>query len=251
MARFTNKVCLICGAKGAANEIAKIVSSEGGTVIINDADKALVDAITAPVAAKMNLGTSGDDSKKLVAEVLTKYKAIHSLVINFDEYDAAKMRSENVTVEAYRKVMDGNVTPTFHILAAVREHLRTKQESGEQGSVVILGSIAGLSGLSIGSLYAAAKAAQFGIVRGVAKEFGRFANVNGIAQGFYSEKVNRPGPKDKEKKDYLTMKTARADMDLMYPDVAKMAVYLASEDAKMISGQVIPVDGGIWLRVQA
>jgi enoyl-[acyl-carrier-protein] reductase (NADH) len=37
----------------------------------------------------------------------------------------------------------------------------------------------------------------------------------------------------------------------MYPDVAKMAVYLASEDAKMISGQVIPVDGGIWLRVQA
>ncbi len=251
MARFTNKVCLICGAKGAANEIAKIVCAEGGTVVINDVDKALTDAITAPVAAKMNLGTSGDDSKKLVAEVLAKYKAIHSLIINFDEYDAAKVRMENVTVEAYRKVMDGNVTPTFHILAAIREHFRAKQDTGEQATVVILGSTAGLSGLSIGGLYAAAKAAQFGIVRGVAKEFGRFANVNAIAQGFYSEKVNRPGPKDKEKKDYLTMKAARSDKDLTYPDVAKMAAYLASEDANMISGQVIPVDGGIWLRVQA
>ncbi|NMC06098.1 MAG: SDR family oxidoreductase [Candidatus Lokiarchaeota archaeon] len=251
MARFTNKVCLICGAKGAANEIAKIVSSEGGTVVINDPDKALTDAISAPVADKMNLSTSGEDSKKLVAEVLAKHKAIHSVIVNFDEYDAAKTRSENITVEAYRKVMDGNVTPTFHILAAVREHFRAKQETGEQASVVILGSVAGLSGLSIGSLYAAAKAAQFGMVRGVAKEFGRFANVNGIAQGFYSEKVNRPGPKDKEKKDFLTMKTARADQDLTYVDVAKMAAYLASEDAKMISGQVIPVDGGLWLRVQA
>jgi 3-oxoacyl-[acyl-carrier protein] reductase len=268
MAKFEGKTMLIAGCKGVADELARLICEEGGTVIVNDPDSALTDAITAPVALKLNYGTSMEDSSAMIEEIIGKwtmdeatktvnhesegkFEKLDVVVMNFDEYEAAKLRTEQVTKEAYRTVMDGNVTPTFHLFAAIRDHFRAKQDSKEQASVLILGSVAGLSGLSIGSLYAAAKAAQFGMTRSMAKEFGKFANVNAIAQGFYSEKTNRPGPKDKEKKDFLSTKTALADEELTYADVAHFAAFLVSESARMISGQIMAMDGGLWLRVQA
>lgn len=251
MARYTNKIVLIAGAAGAANELAGIICSEGGKVVVNDPDPANLALITAPVAEKLQLGTSAEDSRKLVDGIIQKHGKIGALVINHDEYKASKKRSEQITVEDYRAVMEGNLHPAFHLMAAIRDHYREAQESGEHRTILILSSVAGLSGLSIGSLYAAAKGAIHGMVRSVAKEYGRFATVNGIAQGFFSEKQGPVGPKDRDKKDYMVTKTAQSDKDLKYVHVAKAAAFLASEDAAMITGQVIPVDGGIWLRVQA
>ncbi len=269
MGRFDNKLVLICGCKGAADEIAKIICSEGGKVIVNDPDKALTDQITAPVVEKMNYGTSMDESRSMIEKIVGKYRtdeatkevvkeadgkypALHAVICNYDEYEASKMRTDQITVDVFNKVMDINVNSVFHLLGAVRDHFRSKQGTTEQATVLLMSSTLGLAGIAaLGTLYAAAKGAVNGLVRGVAKEFGRFANVNGIAQGLYAEKKNLVGLKDRYKGDYMLTSSARSKEDLKYTDVAKMAAYLASEDARMISGQIISVDGGLWLHVQA
>nr|MDO8118810.1 hypothetical protein [Candidatus Sigynarchaeota archaeon] len=74
MGRFDKKIVLIAGCKGAADEIAKIICSEGGTVIVNDPDKALTDEITAPVAEKMNFGISMEDSRSMIEKIIGKWR---------------------------------------------------------------------------------------------------------------------------------------------------------------------------------
>lgn len=262
MGKFTDKVVLIAGCKGAANAIADIICSEGGTVLVNDPDASVLETITAPVAEKYNLSTSRDDTQKLVDGALEKYKVIHSLVINYDEFKAAKNRIVNYSLEDWDKIIDINVKSVFRLFACIRGHFREcgppkesvdmNWRTGEQATIVVLSSLAGVSGLGAASLYAAAKGSVNGMVRSIAKEFGKFANVNAIAQGFYSEKKNRVGPKYRSKKNFMISSTARAQRgDLKYEDVASAAAFLASEDARMISGQIINVDGGLWLHVQA
>lgn len=269
MGRFDGKVVLIAGAKGAAYEIASILCDEGATVIVNDPNSALTDAIEAPVTEKLNYGTSMEETRAMIDELVGswvtddatkqtnkesdgKYPALHAVIMNYDEYEVCKMRADQLTLDAYNKAMDINVRSLFHLFGAIREYYRSKQGTKEQASIVVMTSVVGLAGLTqLSTLYAAAKGAVNGLIRCVAKEFGRYANVNGVSQGFYSEKKNLVGPKDRLKGDYQLQMTDRAKDELTYKDVAKMAVYLASDDARMISGQIISVDGGLWLRVQA
>ncbi|MBN2150417.1 MAG: SDR family oxidoreductase [Candidatus Lokiarchaeota archaeon] len=270
MGRFDKKVVLIAGCKGAANEMAKIICAEGGTVIVNDPDKTLTDAIDAPVAEKLNYGLSMEDGRKLV-EYLTgkcktddatkqmtresegKYPSLDVVIFNYDDYNVCKMRADMITVEAYRKAMDINVNSLFHLGGALREQFKWQGEKGKLAKLLLMSSIVGIAGISqLGSLYAAVKGAVNGLVRCIAKEYGRFACVNGIAQGFYAESKNLVGMKDRLKGEFTIITgTARAKADLKYTDVAKMAAYLVSDDADMISGQIIAVDGGLWTRVQA
>src|SRR5271157_4513388 len=269
MGRFDGKTVLIAGCKGAADEIAKIICEEGGTVIVNDPDSSLTDAIEAPVAEKLNYGTSMEDTRAMIDELIGKwvtdettkqsskesdgkYSALHAVIMNYDEFEVCKMRADQLTLEAYNTAMDVNVRSLFHLFGAIREYYRSKQGTKEQASVVVMTSVVGLAGLTqLSTLYAAAKGAVNGMIRSAAKEFGRYANVNGVSQGFYSEKKNPVGPKDRLKGDYQLQMTDRAKEELTYNDVAKMVAYLASDDAHMISGQIISVDGGLWLRVQA
>ncbi len=269
MGRFDKKVVLIAGCKGAANEIAKIICAEGGTVIVNDPDKALTDAIDAPVAEKLNYGISMEDSRKMI-EYITgkcktddatkqmtresegKYPALDVVIFNYDDYSSCKMRADQITVDAYRKAMDINVNSLFHLGGSLREQFKWQSEKGKLAKFLLMTSIIGLAGISqLGSLYAAVKGAVNGLVRCIAKEYGRFASVNGLAQGLYAESKNLVGMKDRLKGEYMLTSTARAKADLKYVDVAKMAAYLVSDDADLISGQIIAVDGGLWTRVQA
>jgi NAD(P)-dependent dehydrogenase (short-subunit alcohol dehydrogenase family) len=269
MGRFDNKVVLIAGCKGAANDMAKIICAEGGKVIVNDPDKALTDGIDAPVAEKLNYGISMDDSHKLI-EYLTgkcktddttkqmvresggKYPELSAVIFNYDDYGSCKMRADQITVEAYKKAMEINVHSLFHLGGALREQFKWQGEKGQQATLLLMTSIVGLAGISqLAALYSAVKGAVNGLVRCIAKEYGRFANVNGLAQGLYAESTNLVGMKDRLKGDYMITSTARSKEDLKYTDVAKMAAYLVSDDARMISGQIISVDGGLWVRVNA
>ncbi len=269
MGKFDNKVILIAGCKGAADEMAKIICADGGKVIVNDPDKALTDAIEAPVAEKLNYGISMEESHKLI-EYLTgkcktddatkqmvresggKYPELSAVIFNYDDYSSCKMRADQITAEAYKKAMEINVHSLFHLGGALREQFKWQGEKGQQATLLLMTSIVGLAGMSqLASLYAAVKGAVNGLVRCIAKEYGRFANVNGLAQGLYAESKNLVGMKDRLKGDYMITSTARSKDDLKYTDVAKMAAYLVSDDARMISGQIISVDGGLWVRVNA
>ncbi|MHA1681389.1 MAG: SDR family NAD(P)-dependent oxidoreductase [Promethearchaeota archaeon] len=250
--KVKDKTILITGAKGAANAIAELLCESGAKVIINDDDVKAMEYIVAPVAEKMIYGTSREECDKLVADVIEKYGRIDGLVINYDEYKAGKKRLDQYTVEDYDTIMNKNVYPVFHMLGAVRMHFRERQDTPkDQPAVLIMTSLVGSAGLDLATMYAAAKGAVNGLIRATAKEFGKFARVNGIAQGFYAEKKNSVGPKDRQKKFFMITSTYMSRYDLKFTDVAPLAALLMSDDGKLISGQIYHVDGGLWLRVQA
>jgi len=58
------------------------------------------------------------------------------------------------------------------------------------------------------------------------------------------------GPKERIKKDYLLTQTAICDKPLTFQDIAPLATFLASDDAVAINGQVMNVDGGLWLKLE-
>ncbi|MHA1370629.1 MAG: SDR family NAD(P)-dependent oxidoreductase, partial [Promethearchaeota archaeon] len=228
--------------------------------IVNDPDNANLDLITAPVAEKFNMDTTikmietdeGPIAKmELIEKIIEKYEKINGIIINHDNFKIAKNRIEKYAPEDFDKIIEENVYPYFHFAAAIRNHFRKRQGTDELATMLMMTSIVAKSGMSAGSLYAAAKGAINGMIRSLAKEFGRFATVNGIAQGFYAVKKGAVGPRDREKGNFMITKTARSDQPLMPEDVARIAAYLVSKDAKMISGQIYNVDGGLWLNVES
>ncbi len=102
----------------------------------------------------------------------------------------------------------------------------------------------------MGSVYASLKGSMVGLNKSLAREFGRFANVNAVAFGPLSEK-GIAGVEDRAKKQYMVTSTdIGQNKDITIDKVAPLVVFLASSDADCIAGQTFSVDGGIWLKLE-
>lgn len=186
---------------------------------------------------------------ELVNKIVSEYGHLDAVISNFDYF--AKGKIEKSDDALYDSLRTQNAGPTFHLMAAVREQFSKQRKAmGIFGKVVILTNIVGKSGMALGSLYSAFKGANIGLVKCLAREFARFANVNGIAHGPIGEKKAQ-GPKDRIKKNFLATKTELANSPLTFENIAPLAKYLASDDASAITGQVMNVDGGLWLKLEA
>jgi NAD(P)-dependent dehydrogenase (short-subunit alcohol dehydrogenase family) len=185
----------------------------------------------------------------LVNTIVKEYGHLDAVISNFDYFAKGKItKSDDALYEALRTQ---NAGPTFHLMAAVREQFsKQRKATGSFGKVVILTNIVGKSGMALGSLYSAFKGANIGLVKCLAREFARFANVNGIAHGPIGEKKAQ-GPKDRIKKNFLATKTELANAPLTFENIAPLVTYLASDEASAITGQVMNVDGGLWLKLEA
>jgi 3-oxoacyl-[acyl-carrier protein] reductase len=113
----------------------------------------------------------------------------------------------------------------------------------ENGRVINVSSVSGLSGNFGQANYAATKAGMVGFTKTLSKELGKQKiTVNAIAPGFIKTEMTNKIPKEILEK-YLELIPSR---EIGRPeDVANLAVFLASDEAKYISGQVIRVDGGL------
>lgn len=270
--RLEGRSALITGAaRGIGAQIAKRFSEEGAAVIINDlnldaaqatadalggwaiacdvSDPDAVNAMFGEVAKRTerldilvnNAGISGLEGDDVARERLQKsYKTDVELGSNEPAIQAPPIL--DVSNEAWLKMLAVHLNGTFYCSrAAVRLMIRDSKKTAGGAAIINMGSIMGTSGGAGAAAYCAAKAGVLGFSRSLARELAEYnVRVNALAPGhIHTDMIS--------------------SLDAMFPaliaqtpmgrigdtdDIAWAAVYLASDEAKFVTGQTLSPNGG-------
>lgn len=244
--QLDGKVALVTGAsRGIGHAIALKLAAAGADVAVNysgseDAAQATVDAILAlgrkAIKVKANVG-SADDVAAMVATVHETFGHIDILVNNAGiTRDGLLMRMKD---SDWDDVININLKSVYLVTKAVSK-IMMKQRSGK---IINMTSVVGVTGNAGQANYSASKAGVIGFTKTCAKELAsRGITVNAIAPGFIHTDMTDVLP-DKVKN---AMVEAIPLHRMAEPDeVANVALFLASELASYVTGQVINVDGGM------
>ena len=227
------------GAKGIGRGIVEALIEAGATVIIADIDT------TAGNNTAKELGcdfvaldvTNQALCQTRIKEVIEKYGRLDILCSNTGIFPQATI--EEMTEKDWDFMQEVNVKGTFFIVQAA---LKVMKKQG-YGRVIITSSITGnITGFPGWSHYGASKAAQLGFMRSAALEYARFGiTVNAVLPGnILTEGLEAQG------ETYLNqMRATIPTHTLGEPkDIGYAAAFLASKEAKYITGQTIIIDGG-------
>ena len=248
MFALAGKIALVTGAsRGIGATIARQLASAGATVVVNynsnaDAAAAVVSDIAAAggqsVALQADVSQT-DAASELVKAVQKQYGKLDILVNN-----AGTTRDNLIMLmkeEDWDYVIDTNLKSAWNCSKAAAR-IMLKQRSGR---IINITSVAGIAGNAGQSNYSASKAGLIGLTKSLAKEIGpRNVTVNAIAPGFVPTDLTNDiivQMKDKIIEHTSLQRLGTAE------DVAALAVFLASDEAGFITGQVIAVDGGMVL----
>ena len=241
-----HKVVLVTGgSRGIGRAVALACAREGANVIINYAGNAkaaqeVVEKITdmgrRALAVQADVSKS-EDVERLVQEALDDFGRIDALVNNAGiTRDNLIMRMKE---EDWDAVLATNLKGVFLCTKAVTKGMM-KQRSGR---VINMTSVVGVMGNAGQANYAAAKAGVIGLTKATAKELAsRGITVNAIAPGFINSEMTEvlsENVKEAMVKVIPLGKMGEAE------DVAEATVFLASDSARYITGQVLHVDGGM------
>lgn len=239
------KVALVTGAgRGIGSAIAKALAREGAVVIINyngsgERAKELAEEIgRSGNAAVYGCDVSDFDAcGKMIGDITDQYGHLDILVNNAGiTRDGLIMKMSEDDFDA---VIATNLKGAFHTIRHASRHL-IKQRSG---SIINISSISGVSGNAGQTNYSASKAGLIGLTKSTAKELAsRGITCNAIAPGFIETEMTdaMPGSARKAVLERIPLKRPGKT-----EDIAELAVFLASEKASYITGQVICVDGGM------
>lgn len=240
------KVAVVTGAsKGIGREIARALAKEGYEVFINylsneEKAKKLQEEINAFGGSCSLLQGDVSDFKKaeeMMEKVFETCGRIDVLVNNAGiTKDQLMLR---MTEQDFNDVMDTNLKGTFHCIKGVSRRM-LKQRFGK---IINMSSIVGITGNIGQSNYAASKAGIIGMTKSLAKEFAsRNIQVNAVAPGFIETEMTDKIPEKIREEMIKSIPLQRMGKP---EDVANMVVFLASEKADYITGQVFQVDGGM------
>ena len=204
----------------AAEEVKASVEAAGGTAILCQADIADSAAVEA-----------------MVANVVKEFGTIDILVNNAGiTRDTLLMRMKD---EDFAKVLDTNLKGVFYCTKAVAKLMMKKRS----GRIVNMASVVGLVGNAGQTNYAAAKAGVIGFSKSAAKELAsRGITVNVVAPGFIGTDMTAGLPESVKEKMLTDIPLGRMGEA---EDVANAVLFLASDQASYITGQVVNVDGGM------
>ncbi|KAA3661171.1 MAG: SDR family NAD(P)-dependent oxidoreductase [Chloroflexi bacterium] len=250
--RLKNKVTIITGAgRGIGRGIAEAFAREGARVVVADLDAEMAQACADGIVARGETAVSHptdvsnpEQVEGMVIRAVDEYGRLDILVSNAG-IGGRKFGDGPVhdcTVDGWDTIMNVNLRGTFLACKyALPELLKTK------GCIITMSSVLGLvgtQGLYDTHAYMTSKAAIIGLTRNIATHYAKDGvRANSIAPGLV---------------DTVMAKRTKADPDLLTQvgfwqplgpvgevgDVAETAVFLASSDAKFITGTIIPVDGG-------
>ena len=241
------KVAIVTGAsKGIGAAIARGLAAEGASVVVNYASsKAGADKVVAEIekAGGKAVAVQGDvskavDVKQMFAEAYEAYGRLDILVNNAGVYQFAPL--EDVTEAEYRRQFDTNVLGP---ILATKEAVQRFPAEG--GSVINVSSVASTKGLPGATIYGATKGALDQITRNHANELApKKVRVNTIAPGgVETEGTHTAGVIGSDFEKQMVAGTPLGRMG-QPDDIARVAVFLASDAAGWITGERIAVAGG-------
>ena len=249
MGKLAGKTAVVTGAsKGIGAGIAKAFGKEGANVVVNYArDKEDAEKVAAAIekAGGKAITVQADVSRQAdvdrLFEVTKKtFGTVDVLVNNAGVYEFAPI--DQVTEASYRRMFDLNVLGT---VLSTQAALKSMNGSG---SIINVSSVAALTPIPTGSLYSATKGAVDVITRRLAEELGpRKIRVNSLAPGLVeTEGTRAAGTSEGNFKETIVARTPLGRVGTV-DDIAKVAVFLASDDSGWITGEVLPVGGGARL----
>ena len=243
---LTGKTAIVTGgSRGIGRAVSLLLAREGANVAIVYAGNTAAAEETKQQAESLGAAAAvfqcdvADEQAvaDMVKAVKTQFGSVDILVNNAGiTRDGLLMRMKEADWQA---VLDTNLTGVYHCTKAVSK-LMMKQR---QGAVINLSSVVGETGNAGQANYAAAKAGIIGFTKAVAKELAsRNIRVNAVAPG-YVETDMTAGLPDSAKEDML--RSIPLGRPATAGDVAQAVLFLASDQAKYITGQVLNVDGGM------
>jgi 3-oxoacyl-[acyl-carrier protein] reductase len=247
MSKLKNKVAVVTGAsKGIGAAIAKSLAAEGASVVVNYASsKAGADKVVAEItkAGGKAVAVGGDVSKAAEAQgiidaAVKNYGHLDILVNNSGVYEFGTV--EEITEASFHKMFNVNVLGTLLVTQAAIKHLRDGASIINIGSAITRLKPAGTA------VYTATKGAIDTITSVFAKEFGaRKIRVNSINPGLVeTEGTHTQGVIGSDFEKNIIPQTPLGRIGNT-SDIAKVAVFLASDDSGWLTGELLPASGGL------
>ncbi len=244
---LSDKVAIVTGAsRGIGRLLAIALTGQGAKVVVSARNLEALQKLTAEIKAEGGeaLAVAGDvaiedDANDLIKQAVAAYGQVNILINNAGiTRDGLLLRMKDADWDA---VLDTNLKGAFHCIRAVAK-VMSKQRSGR---IINISSVVGEMGNSGQANYCASKAGLLGLTKSVARELARRnVTVNAITPGFIVTDMT----------DNMTDK-ARETMTEQIPlgrlgaaeDVANAVLFLASDQSAYITGQVLGVNGGLYM----
>lgn len=246
MSDLKDQIALVTGgSRGIGRAIALELGRRGATVVINyqssaDAANAVLEEIKASGGDGMTMQADVSDAEQvdvLFKAVVQAYGKVDILVNN------AGTTRDNVIMllkpEDFDAVIDTNLRSAW-LCSRAASRLMMKKRSGR---IINITSVVGIAGNGGQTNYSASKAGMIGLTKSLAKEIAsRGITVNAVAPGFIETDMTAKLSEDILKQAIAAIPLGRSGQP---EDVAKAVVFLASDAASYITGQVLVVDGGM------
>jgi 3-oxoacyl-[acyl-carrier protein] reductase len=232
--RGIGRAAVQCFARLGANVVVNYLRDENAaTAVVNEAKAAGVDALALQADV-----SRADQSQRLIDATIERFGRVDFLVCNAGIWEGAAV--DEMTEEAWDRTIDLNLKGTWAVCRAAVPQMKQQKF----GRIVIVSSTAGQRGEANVSHYAASKGGQISFTKSLATELGPFGiNVNSVAPGWVDTDMCAEVFADqsfrKSIEDLIPIGRVAAPVDIAWP-----IVFLCSEWARHINGEILNVNGG-------
>ena len=254
--RLQGKIALVTGTarpRGVGNSFAKLFAREGAQVALTDIDDHLWDCVKAlqhagfeAIGFRTDL-TKLDDVREMVKKIVDKFGRIDILCNVAGKSVPPRPPFLEMSVEYWDMVMDRNLRTTFNCCKAVLPYMVEQK----YGKVINVGSPTGpMTVYRYSAAYAASKGAVMALTKALALEMGEFnITVNTILPGDIDTADKPWTPKDGPRDLSIFSKHLRPPISrpAMSEEIADLALFLATDESRFITGTEILVDGGLTI----
>ena len=240
--RLHNKTAVITGAgRGIGRAIAEVFAREGARVAVADIDtetaRATAAALPTPGLALAMDVTDKPAIGRAVEETITHFGQLDILINNAGYVTFSTF--EDCSEEVWDRIVDINMKGTFLCSQAVIPHMKSRGT----GVIISMSSLAAKTGgLAAGPPYAAAKAGVSALTLGLARSLAAHGiRANAISPGVIDTPMTASPAHDTVKAQIPLGQVGQPE------DVANCALFLASDEAKHITGEIVDVNGGLFM----
>jgi len=245
---FKDKTVVITGAsRGIGRSIAESFAKEGANVAICSTNDAKAKEIAKEISTQYEVQAFGkgvdirafDSVSEFIKDIVDKFGKIDVLVNN------AGITKDNLLLRLdetdWNDVIETNLNSIFNTTKSVIKFMLKKKH----GRIINISSVVGLMGNPGQSNYAASKAGMVAFTKSIAREYGKKnITINAVAPGFIQTDMIETLPKEYLDNIINNIPMVRLGMP---EDVSRAVMFLASDDASYITGQVLSIDGGLYM----